>query len=199
MVDETMSQDVLPDAEAQRGAALVEFAILAPVLILLIFGALEYGLLFKDYLSISNTTRAGARVGSAAGSGADTDWQILQAVKTAAAALPSGANSLDAIVVYRSSATGGAPPATCLTGPSAASGCNRYVQADLTRPVTDFGCAAASPDRYWCPTTRSDSQSAGPDYVGVWVQTTHGFVTKLFGTSRALRDSVTMRIEPKQS
>lgn len=199
MVDEQMSSDQLPGAEHQRGAALVEFALLAPLLMLLVFGALEYGLLFKDYLTVSNTTRAGARVGSAAGSSADSDWQILRSVTTAAAALPGGASSLQAIVVYRSTATGGAPPAGCLTAPSAASGCNFYVRTDLTRPVTDFGCGAASPDRYWCPTTRSDSQSAGTDYVGVWVKTTHGFFTKLFGTSRTLTDTVTMRIEPKQS
>jgi hypothetical protein len=31
----------------------------------------------------------------------------------------------------------------------------------------------------------------------VWVKTVHGFVTKLFGTSRAITDGVVMRIEPK--
>jgi hypothetical protein len=42
-----------------------------------------------------------------------------------------------------------------------------------------------------------DSQAVGPDYIGVWVKTTHGFVTKLFGTSRSITDNVVMRIEPK--
>jgi hypothetical protein len=63
--------------------------------------------------------------------------------------------------------------------------------------LTRFGCGAGSLDSVWCPTTRQDSQAIGPDYIGVWVKTVHGFVTKLFGTSRAITDGVVMRIEPK--
>ena len=38
---------------------------------LLVMGMLEFGLVFRDYLTVANTTRAGARVGSAAGKNAD--------------------------------------------------------------------------------------------------------------------------------
>jgi Flp pilus assembly protein TadG len=184
-------------SERERGASLVEFALVAPVLLLLIFGAFEYGMFFKDYLTVSNTTRTGARVGSAAGSSGDADYQILQAVKSAAAALPGGSNSIEKVSIYRSTSAGGGPSATCQTTSSAADKCNTYTAAAFTQPVTKFGCGAGSIDSVWCPTTRVDSQAVGPDYLGVWVKTTHGFVTKLFGSSRTITDSVVMRIEPK--
>ena len=181
----------------ERGAALLEFALVAPILILLVFGIIEYGMFFKDYLTVSNTTRAGARVGSAAGSNADADYQILQAVNTAASALPGGAGSIERITIYRSASTGGAPTTTCQTTSSAADGCNVYTPSALNQPVARFGCGPGSLDSAWCPTTRQDSQAIGPDYIGVWVKTTHNFATKLFGTSRTITDSVVMRIEPK--
>ena len=183
--------------QRERGAVLVEFALVAPVLLLLIFGAFEYGMFFKDYLTVSNTTRTGARVGSAAGSGADADYQILQAVKAAATALPGGANSIQQISIYRATSAGGGPSATCQTSSSSADKCNTYTAAAFAQPVTSFGCGAGSIDSVWCPTTRVDSQALGPDYLGVWVKTTHGFVTKLFGSSRTITDSVVMRVEPK--
>lgn len=184
-------------SEPERGASMLEFALIAPVLLLLIFGAFEYGMFFKDYLTVSNTTRTGARVGSAAGSGADADYQIIQAVKAAATALPGGSNAIQQITIYRSTSTGGAPSTTCQTTSSAADKCNTYTASAFTQPITKFGCGAGSIDSVWCPTTRVDSQAIGPDYLGVWVKTTHGFVTKLFGTSKTITDSVVMRIEPK--
>jgi hypothetical protein len=181
----------------ERGATLLEFALVAPVLLLLIFGAFEYGMFFKDYLTVSNTTRTGARVGSAAGSSADADYQILQAVKAAATALPGGANAIQQISIYRASSTGGGPTSTCQTTSSITDKCNTYTASVFTQPATKFGCGTGSLDSAWCPTTRVDSQALGPDYIGVWVKTTHGFVTKLFGTSKTITDSVVMRIEPK--
>ena len=176
---------------------MLEFALVAPVLLLLIFGAFEYGMFFKDYLTVSNTTRTGARVGSAAGSNADADYQILQAVKAAATALPGGSNSISQISIYRSTSAGGEPTATCQATSSASDGCNVYTASAFTQPASKFGCGGGSLDFTWCPTTRQDSQAIGPDYIGVWVKTTHGFVTKLFGTSRSITDTVVMRIEPK--
>jgi Flp pilus assembly protein TadG len=45
----------------RRGAALVEFAIVAPVVILLVFGMIEYGRVAMVKQSLTNATREGAR------------------------------------------------------------------------------------------------------------------------------------------
>lgn len=186
-----------PQSLRERGASLLEFALVAPVLILLTFGAFEYGMFFKDYLTVSNTTRAGARVGSAAGSNADADYQIIQAVKASANALPGGPNSIEQISIYKSTSAGGGPSSTCQTTSSVADKCNTYGPSVFSQPSTKFGCGPGTLDAVWCPTTRVDSQAVGPDYVGVWVKTTHGFVTKFFGSARSITDTVVMRIEPK--
>jgi hypothetical protein len=176
---------------------MVEFALVAPVLLLLTFGAFEYGMFFKDYLTVSNVTRTGARVGSAAGSSGDADYQILQAVKAAATALPGGPAAIQQISIYRSTSAGGGPTTPCQTTSSAADQCNVYTAAAFSQPLSRFGCGPGSIDSAWCPTTREDSQAVGPDYIGVWVRTTHGFVTRLFGPSKTITDHVVMRVEPK--
>lgn len=46
----------------EGGVALVEFAFVAPVLFLLLFGIIEFGFVFNDYQSIRQGVRDGARV-----------------------------------------------------------------------------------------------------------------------------------------
>ena len=47
----------------QRGAAAVEFALLLPVLMAMLMGALEMGLILYDKAVLTNATREGARAG----------------------------------------------------------------------------------------------------------------------------------------
>lgn len=51
----------------RRGAALVEFAIVAPVLLLLVMGMIEYGRLVMVQQVITNASREGARQGTLEG------------------------------------------------------------------------------------------------------------------------------------
>lgn len=44
-----------------RGAALVEFAVVVLLLLTLVFGIIEFGLLMKDYLLLNHAAREGAR------------------------------------------------------------------------------------------------------------------------------------------
>lgn len=45
----------------RRGAALVEFAIILIILLMLVLGIIDFGLLLKDHLAISQVAREGAR------------------------------------------------------------------------------------------------------------------------------------------
>jgi Flp pilus assembly protein TadG len=45
----------------QKGQALVEFAIVLPILLLLVFGIIQFGILFNNYLTLTDAVRAGAR------------------------------------------------------------------------------------------------------------------------------------------
>ncbi len=47
----------------RRGTAAVEFALILPVLVVLVFGIIEFGLLLYDKQVITNASREGARFG----------------------------------------------------------------------------------------------------------------------------------------
>lgn len=49
--------------KGQRGAAVVEFAVIAPLLLVLVFGIIEFSILLFDKAMITNASREGARVG----------------------------------------------------------------------------------------------------------------------------------------
>jgi Flp pilus assembly protein TadG len=48
----------------QQGQALVEFAILLPVLLLLLLGIVQFGLAFNNYIQVTSAAREGARKAS---------------------------------------------------------------------------------------------------------------------------------------
>lgn len=47
----------------QNGAAMVEFAIVLPLLLILIFGMIEFSIMLYDKAMLTNATREGARLG----------------------------------------------------------------------------------------------------------------------------------------
>lgn len=49
--------------KSQTGQALVEFALVVPLLFILIFGIIEFGVLLYDKAVITNASREGARYG----------------------------------------------------------------------------------------------------------------------------------------
>lgn len=49
------------DMKRQRGQAVVEFAIVLPFFLFLVFGIIYFGFLFKDYITLSNVARSSAR------------------------------------------------------------------------------------------------------------------------------------------
>lgn len=51
--------------DLERGAALVEFAIVLPFLLLLVIGLVEFGLLFYNQQVLTNSSREAARAGIA--------------------------------------------------------------------------------------------------------------------------------------
>ena len=48
---------------SECGAELIEFAIVAPLLIFIIAGIVDFGMMFRTYEAVTNAAREGARVG----------------------------------------------------------------------------------------------------------------------------------------
>jgi Flp pilus assembly protein TadG len=66
----------------QRGAAMVEFAIIAPLLFALLFGIVDYGRLFFLYNKLTNAVREGARIGAVSGMTSAQQAAILSTVRS---------------------------------------------------------------------------------------------------------------------
>jgi len=82
----------------QRGAALVEFALVLPLLLLLLFGIIEFSLLMYNKQIMTNASREGARYGIVATGGVRRDLaQIRNEVKNWAAGklITFGTDTLD--------------------------------------------------------------------------------------------------------
>lgn len=176
--------------EGERGATLVEAAMVLPLILLLAISATEVGFLVVDYLTVTNAAREGARVGSAAGdyvdpvTGIDADDLIVEAVEQVACNLEN--SSLESVSVYRADADG-API-------DPANGLNAYTGTiNCVSGTVGLTCANGCP---WTPDSR-DRVLPGLDNLGVEVVFVHqsviGFLSwpTLTFTERAV-----MRLEP---
>lgn len=67
-----------------RGQALVEFALVLPVLLLLIVGSMEFGLIIHKYMVVAEAAREGARSAAVGGSNAT----VTSVVTAAASQIP---------------------------------------------------------------------------------------------------------------
>lgn len=98
-------------AEKQRGAAVVEFALILPILLALLVGGIDASLALYDKAVITNASREGARAGIVARNPKLTDAQIRQVVtQYAQSALVSfGSNPAQPTVLIQKGSLGGDP------------------------------------------------------------------------------------------
>ncbi len=192
-----------------RGTVIAEAAFLTPFFVTLIFGMLEFGGAFRDYLTSSTGTVNGARTAAIWGNDAGTDWYVLSNIVTATGAMPL--SQIQQVIIYKATGTSTGPPAGCL----AAKTCNTYSQADLqdlgtgtTPPTTPLGANWAAgthaDQNTWIATTRdvlaSDptTNPDGPDFVGVYIKVIHPWITGLFGSSITLTSNTVSQLEPQK-
>ena len=96
------------------GASAVEFALLAPVLFLVLFGIIDYGIWFADAISLRQAVRDAARQGSVENFGTSCSATGTSAdLRKLACSVASGAAPISGTVAVR---------AVIATDPQAASG-----------------------------------------------------------------------------
>ncbi|MGI6621922.1 MAG: pilus assembly protein [Clostridiaceae bacterium] len=74
-----------------KGQSLVETAIILPVILLLVLGIIDFGLIFNNYILITNASREGARLAALGGS----DSEIIQTVQDMSGTLDLTKMSID--------------------------------------------------------------------------------------------------------
>ena len=73
----------------ERGQTLTEFAIVLPILALLLFGVIQFGIAFNNYITLTDAVRAGARKGAVGRHLQNPQASVDQAVRNAATDLES--------------------------------------------------------------------------------------------------------------
>lgn len=73
--------------QEQNGQAMVEMAIVIPILLLIVFSIIEFGWIFGAQLLVAHGSREGARHGAVHSTEADVEAQITGRVQTSASIL----------------------------------------------------------------------------------------------------------------
>ena len=76
--------------DAEDGQALVEFALVLPLLALILFAIIQFGIAFNNYLALTDAVRAGAREAAVSRAAPDPAAEAEDAVRDAAANLNQG-------------------------------------------------------------------------------------------------------------
>ena len=77
----------------EKGQALVEFALLVPIFLILLFAIVDFGMGFHSWITVTNSAREGARLGAVAG----TEQQIIDRVHDTATLINEETN-MDVLV-----------------------------------------------------------------------------------------------------
>lgn len=185
-----------------RGVALVEAALILPILVLLFTGMIEAGFAYRDGNVLARATHQAARADSRLADNPIADYEALRGLQSGLSGLT--ASSLERVIVF--DATGGTttPSASCLAAPrpddlsprGVAAQCNIYSPAQVAADDPGaFGCAAGDADVFFCPSTRNRVAPNG-DRVGVWVELSYDKVTSVLPGSLKLTRSAVYQLEP---
>lgn len=162
----------------ELGAALIETAIVLPLLLILTLAAVDGGMFFKSYFTLAQAVRDGARAGTAAATDPDADYQLLNAAKKTIGT----DENVERIVVYKADNFDDPPSDACMTGSGGVTGeCNVYLPRDFTRAKEEFGGGNWGGDQKWSPLSRNDDRSEEPDIVGVAVKAEISTPVGIFG------------------
>lgn len=69
---------------SERGQSMTEFALVLPLLVLILFSIIQFGIAFNNYISLTDAVRAGARKGATARHLSDPAGATIAQVRTAA-------------------------------------------------------------------------------------------------------------------
>ena len=172
-----------------QGQSLVEFSLIVPLFLLILFGMMEFGFIFSHDLTIEYATREGARAGAALANGGGTlgcgtgqspnsttvDPLIIAAVERVLQSPGSQVvvAHVSQIVIYKANPTTGADD-------QGLENVWKYQQGTI--PNVDgqpLGFGATSVGWQACSRNNGPSGTNPPDSLGVSVTYTYNFVTPL--------------------
>jgi Flp pilus assembly protein TadG len=73
----------------QQGQTMTEFALVLPVLALILFAVIQFGIVFNNYITLTDATRAGARRAAVSRQDPNRNSVVISAVRSSATDLKS--------------------------------------------------------------------------------------------------------------
>jgi Flp pilus assembly protein TadG len=73
----------------QQGQTMTEFALVLPVLALILFAVIQFGIVFNNYITLTDATRAGARKAAVSRQDPNRNSAVISAVRSSATDLKS--------------------------------------------------------------------------------------------------------------
>jgi Flp pilus assembly protein TadG len=73
----------------QQGQTMTEFALVLPVLALILFAVIQFGIVFNNYVTLTDATRAGARRAAVSRQDPNRDSVVISAVRSSGTDLDS--------------------------------------------------------------------------------------------------------------
>ncbi|MGH8915803.1 MAG: TadE/TadG family type IV pilus assembly protein [Acidimicrobiia bacterium] len=179
----------------ERGATLVEAALVYALLFLALFAIVEFGLAFKDWLSVSHAAREGARAGATYGDDPRADIQILRDVERTLA--PAGIAAGMDVTVFEAMPGGESTTYSYTPGTD----CSDNSPGSILVGCCDWTpCPEPFRDTYtvptWDPADR-DVEAPNLDRIGVEVEFTHVWLTNYFVGSSDFTTATDFQIEPQ--
>ncbi len=172
-----------------RGAAAVEAALVLPVILLIFFAILEFGLLFKDYLSTISAVRAGVRIASAEPRAPTFAADAAKQVQNGSTALDM--SSVTALWVYRADPSTGFPVGD--SPPGSYANCTTCVKYKWDAAANTFTQTSTS----WISTSQNACVAdPGHDTIGVYLEVKHKAITGAIFSTIIIREHSVMSLEP---
>ena len=167
-----------------RGATLVEAAVVFPLLFLVLFVLVEFGWAFKDSLSVGHAAREAARAGATFGNDIHANFLVLKEIEEVMD--PVGIAQGLRVRIYNPEVGGLFDNYVFQDG--YALGCNWNPCPD---PDSSFYNAPS-----WLPATR-DIAAPFTDRIAVSITFRHRWITSLFATTSDFTKDVDFQIEPQ--
>jgi Flp pilus assembly protein TadG len=123
------------------GIAALEFAVVAPVLFMLLFGIIQVGITFNNYLLLTNAVITGARTLSVSRGAATPFADTTNAIKNSAPTLTAA--QLNAHITTRVNGTACASDTACASALNTATGQTAFVMATYPCDLTIMGVSYA--------------------------------------------------------
>lgn len=197
----------------EDGAVAVEAALVLPLLVLLVFGIIEFSFLLRDYAGVSSLVRTGARIAS---TGADdgpgscetgagvppcTPASTPALAQEAADAIQRSGSAtnpdeIQYILVYKANVQGFPGADGNTTMPADCSATANCVKFTWRPTLNSFKYASGAWNSATISACFPGSTTYPMDRVGIYLKATHPMITGLFGTSINMSDRAVMDFEP---